>query len=281
MAQTTAAAETTHLLRRRLPRDGEELYYELAHRGEDTRPVVVLTHGAGGSHAVWFHQVPTLAEHFRVLTWDSRGFGNSSCRSGEVRVQDAVADLAAILADCGAGDAPLHLVGQSMGGWWVVAFALAHPGRVASLTLSDTPGGVWTEALRDHFTAGTRGRPLQTDEVGVHRALGATTMRERPAQAFLYQQLGSFFEPPMKAVLRTLADAQVDPAAVRALGVPLLVIAGEEDEIFPASMLRDLAERLGARYGEVPAAGHSPYFESPAAYDAVLLPFLRSAGHGH
>ena len=45
------------LLTGRLSRDGEEIYWELVRDADegnsDTRPVVVLSHGAGGSHAVW------------------------------------------------------------------------------------------------------------------------------------------------------------------------------------------------------------------------------------
>ena len=51
---------------------GEEITYEVI--GDDG-PVVLLTHGAGGSHASWFQQVPFLAAlGYRVVTWDCRGF---------------------------------------------------------------------------------------------------------------------------------------------------------------------------------------------------------------
>ncbi|MEM9134544.1 MAG: hypothetical protein AAGE88_19500, partial [Actinomycetota bacterium] len=55
------------------PSGGEDIYWELVHHGpDDDRPVVVLSHGAGGSHAVWYQQVPALGAVHRVLTWDSR-----------------------------------------------------------------------------------------------------------------------------------------------------------------------------------------------------------------
>ena len=38
---------------------GETIYYEVT--GDAGAPAVLLTHGAGGSHAVWFQQVPALA----------------------------------------------------------------------------------------------------------------------------------------------------------------------------------------------------------------------------
>ena len=61
---------------------GESIYYEIT-GADDAAETVVLTHGAGGSHAAWFQQVPALADAgYRVVTWDSRGFGNSTFTSG-------------------------------------------------------------------------------------------------------------------------------------------------------------------------------------------------------
>ncbi len=257
----------------RVERDGESIYYEwVVADGGDDRPVVVLTHGAGGSHAVWYHQVLALSPNYRVLTWDSRGFGNSTCNSGVLTVDQAVGDLAAVLEAVGVAE-PVHLVGQSMGGWWVSGYAIAHPDQVRSLTLSDTPGGVWTDELRAFFATFrglTRPGPVR---IATHAALGETTQRTRPDLAFLYQQLGSFHRPPMAEVAKVVS-ATIDPASLTALGVPLHVIAGEEDSIFPAAMLRHVATVLGAEYREIAGAGHSPYFEAPAAYNDALTALL-------
>ena len=43
----------------------------------------MLTHGAGGNHAIWFQQVPALAAAgYRMITWDCRGFGKSTFQTG-------------------------------------------------------------------------------------------------------------------------------------------------------------------------------------------------------
>ena len=113
---------------------GEAIYYEVS--GDDDRPAIMLTHGAGGTHAAWFQQVPTLAANgFRVITWDCRGFGNSTFTSGVHGSAAAVADMAAVLDATGTPGA--HLVGQSMGGWWVTAFTVAHPARTHSRDTGD------------------------------------------------------------------------------------------------------------------------------------------------
>ena len=52
------------LLTGTITRDGDEIYWELARDAGagNNRPVVVLSHGAGGSHAVWYQQVPEIGQ---------------------------------------------------------------------------------------------------------------------------------------------------------------------------------------------------------------------------
>ena len=257
-------------------RDGESIYWESISTGEgDDRPVVVLSHGAGGSHAAWYQQVPALAGRFRVVTWDSRGFGNSTNRADAPSAPAAGADLAAVLDHLGIGRA--HLVGQSMGGWHISAFAVEHPGRVLSLTYADTVGGLWTPELREAMKAfqaagglGPGGPVL----VGGHTALWPGTAERDLAHAFLYQQLGSFFSPPLRALGDTIGWT-VSHDVVAALAAPVLFIAGTHDHIFPAPLLERSAALIpGARYVEIADAGHSPYFEQPSAWNDALLGFL-------
>jgi len=258
-------------------RDGESIYWELISSGDgDDRPAVVLAHGAGGSHAAWYQQVPALAPRFRVVTWDSRGFGNSTNRTDAPSAPAAGADLAAVLDHLGIDRA--HLVSQSMGGWHISAFALDHPGRVLSLTYGDTVGGLWTAELREAMkafqAAGGLGTPGETATVGGHRALWSGSAERNLAHAFLYQQLGSFFSPPMHRLGETIGWT-VGHDAIAALAVPVLFIAGTHDQIFPAPLLKGTAALIpGARFVEIPDAGHSPYFEQPAAWNDALLSFL-------
>ncbi|MGF1599505.1 MAG: alpha/beta fold hydrolase [Acidimicrobiales bacterium] len=277
----TAATDRSALQIRRgtTAHDGEAIYWEMVDTGDDDRrQVVVLSHGAGGSHAAWYQQVTALGPHLRVLCWDSRGFGNSTNHNDAPSAPAAAGDLAAVLDDVGVEAA--HLVGQSMGGWHIAAFADAHPARVLSLVFADTVGGLWTDELREAFerfqASGGLGAPGPT-MVGGHRALWPGTAERDPAHAFLYQALGSFHQPPMGS-LGTTIGWTIAPERIAALGVPVLVVAGVHDEIFPAALLARMAERIpGARYAEIADAGHSPYFEQPAAWNDAVLEFLLAA----
>jgi len=268
------------LLAGTLSRDGEEIYWELVRDAEegnaDRRPVVVLSHGAGGSHAVWYQQIPQIGEKYRVVTWDSRGFGNSTNNTAQLAPENAARDLAAVLDELEISEA--HLVGQSMGGWHISAFLTLFNERVRSLTYADTVGGLWTDDLRrayEEFRAdgglqGTREFPL----VGGHLALWTGATDRDVAHAFLYQALGSFHSPPLDRLGEVL-EFTIHHSDFDDLNIPVLFIGGEYDQIFPASMLRDSANRIrGAQFAQIPDAGHSPYFEQPAAWNLALLEFL-------
>jgi pimeloyl-ACP methyl ester carboxylesterase len=260
--------------------DGTPLRYAVhGMQGDnDDRPLVVLNHGAGGNGAVWFQQVPALVAWFDVLTWDSRGFGRTSVGSQPLSPELAAADLWTLVDHIGATGA-VHLVGQSMGGWTVTAAALAAPERVRSVVWCDTIGGLWTERLRVAFTqVVSQPEPLgRPDHLARHPALWDGTGDRDPALGLLYRELGAMADPPMAQVATALAGYQAGIDQVRDLGRPMLVIAGEHDGLFPPSELADLARLLGAAWVEIPEAGHSPYFEQPAAFNRALLGFLAGA----
>lgn len=250
---------------------GEEIYFEVT--GDEGAPAVVLSHGAGGSHVVWYRQVAALARHYRVITWDSRGFGNSTFVSGTLTAEAAAADLAAVCDEAGVGSA--HFVGQSMGGWWTVEMALRQPGRVLSLTLANTVASLYTPALVEHFEKMIRSGAPAAGRLGEHPAIHPGLVDRDPAAAFLYQELNTLHTPPMLETAIALFETRHEPAEVDAIGVPVLGITGSDDPLFPAQLVSESLGRVsGLRMVEIPGGGHSPYFERPDEWNEILLEFL-------
>jgi pimeloyl-ACP methyl ester carboxylesterase len=255
----------------RVESDGESIYYEVS--GDEGATTVVLGHGAGGSHAAWFQQVPVLtAAGYRVVTWDTRGFGCSTCATDVLDVPASVRDLTRVLDAAGVDEAVI--VGQSMGGWWAGGFAMAVPERTKALVLANTVGGLWTDGLRAHFATLTADAGGDGSEVGAHPALDDTLRERDPALAFLYQQLNTFHTPPMHLVVGSLGRDPIAHDAMRALPMPKLWITASNDPLFPAALVRESAERIGARFEVIDGAGHSPYFERADAWNEVLVDFL-------
>ena len=138
-----------------------------------------------------------------MISWDHRGFGRSSAQGGATRPELAVRDLGAVLGAAGV-TGPIDLVGQSMGGWTALGFALAEPARVRRLVLADTPGGIMTPELVAALRRSGRRRSPPPTCSGIHPALGASLVARDPARAYLYQMLGAFGEPELAKIAPAL-----------------------------------------------------------------------------
>ena len=253
----------------RVERPEASLYYELHGSG----PPLVFAHGAGGNTLIWFQQVPVFARTHRVVTFDHRGFGRSTCAPGAFHARAFADDLRAILDH--AGIARAALVCQSMGGWTGLHSALAVPDRVAGLVLSGTPGGVLTPLV---VAALQRVGQLARDEGIQGRPALAPDFPERePALAHLYDQISGLNPGLAPAGLATLGEARVSPADLASYSVPTLMVAGEHDQLFPPAALKEAAAQIpGCRVADFPGAGHSPYFEDAPRFNRLLGGFLAS-----
>jgi 2-succinyl-6-hydroxy-2,4-cyclohexadiene-1-carboxylate synthase len=254
----------------------ERIYYESAGQGD----AIIFCHGLGGNHASWFQQIPVFARSYRTIIWDQRGFGRSTNCGGECSPALAVTDLKALVDMLEIRQA--HVIGQSMGGWAAVGFALAYPERVQSLVLADTFGGIYTAEIEQGFT-----RRIQQAEamppkllLGYHPAIGAALTQRNITLAYLYQQLGSFGEPTsVPLMFKILQKTSYSHETLRKLSHPVLCLVRSEDPLIPPALLRQAAVVLpNAQVVEIPGTGHSPYFEEPDTWNQVVLDFLSSTG---
>jgi len=270
----TGPEPTTTLPPRRtgfVDHDGESLYYEVV--GEGHVPLV-LSHGAGGNHAIWFQQVAVFAEDRAVVTWDHRGYGRSSDRADRSGPDVAAGDLLAVCDHLGIARA--DLVGQSMGGWSVVGAALARPTLARSLVLADTPAGFATAAMAAHRAPGrARVELVAGDRLGLHPAIDPSFTARQPALAHLYQTLGRMGSADPAVILPRLGATTHDASDAARLRMPVLCIVGDRDALVPPAVVREVASLLtDARVVEIAGSGHSPYFEDPDAWNGALRRFL-------
>lgn len=254
--------------------DSERIYFEC---WGDADEAVILVHGMGGSHAVWYQQVAFLAPRYRVVTWDQRGFGRSSRISGDIGPGPAVGDLERLLDHLSIDRA--HIVGQSMGGWCALGFAIAYPDRTISLVLADSTAGIFTKQVRrtlDDYGRGVAdGPPPEEWPLGLHPAIGTQLYDDDLAQSFLYTQLGSLTEPPSPMAIIPLLMATDHTERVARVSAPTLFIVGENDPIFPPSLIEPITGFIdGSKVAIVENTGHSPYFERPDLWNDIVAGFL-------
>jgi pimeloyl-ACP methyl ester carboxylesterase len=108
------------------------LRYHVREWGEPGAPMLVLVHGWMDIAASWQFMVDELEQDWHVVAPDWRGFGRSAWDAQGYWFPDYYADLDALLHRF-SPDAPVHLVGHSMGGNVACIYAGARPHRIAKL----------------------------------------------------------------------------------------------------------------------------------------------------
>jgi len=251
---------------------GVEIYYESQGDGD----AILFAHGAGGNAGIWFEQVAAFSDRYRCIAFDHRTFARSPADPASITPVQFRDDALAILDALDVERA--HLVGQSMGGWTCLRLALDHPERVRSLTMSCTPGGLPnptpTESARNLTRSDDRGTG------GVMATMSRVTAAN-PSRMQLYQTINAFNTRFSMTNLRSLTDPAyaVTPDAVAGIGQPVLFLSGAEDPLFPSAQLAGYVTWFkDARLEIIRDAGHSPYFEQPEAFNALLAGFLE---HGN
>ncbi|HXQ94666.1 MAG TPA: alpha/beta fold hydrolase [Thermoplasmata archaeon] len=228
---------------------------------------VVLLHGIVGDHTIWNVVARELAHEHLVLAPDLRGHGRSPFPDGStMEFPELVGDLLALLDREGVDRA--HLVGLSAGGFLALAFALAHPARVRSVTLVSSAGHC------DRHTRSIGDRWI-------------TTYREEGAEAFALRLLKDLYYPDWIENHMDVADRLRESlngldlagtlawaAAIRsfdtrgrlgALRVPLFVIQGMDDQVVDPSHARLLRQTIqGTEVRLLAQTGHMVPVERPA-----------------
>src|SRR5258708_14540850 len=181
-----------------------------------------------------------FAPRFTCVTFAHRGFAPSDAVPGGPDAADYAGDLAALIDHLQFSD--VRLVGQSMGGWTVLEYAIAHPAKVKALVLSSTSGTLDRRGCDpsgggqyDAWLKDAESRIKDGVAKGIHPAMGAPAAERSPALHLLYRSIDDMAGIPDKETVR----AGLRRAAKRTLPefkdftVPTLLIAGAEDVVFP------------------------------------------------
>jgi pimeloyl-ACP methyl ester carboxylesterase len=262
----------------KLERPFGNLHYEVTGSG----PALLFAHGLGGNQMSWWQQVAHFAPHYTCVAFAHRGFAPSDRIANGPDPADYAGDVAALIDHL--GFAEVRLVGQSMGGWTMLEYAIAHPDKAKALVLSSTSGTIdrrgadptggaqYDAWLKDAETKVAAGLAK-----GVHPAIGLTAAARTPALHLLYKSIdemaGALDKEKVRSGLRRTAVRTLD--GLKDFRVPTLLIAGGQDVVFPSFLAAAIAAKLPCADAQlIPDSGHSPYFEQAATFNRLVEAFL-------
>lgn len=174
--------------------------------------------------------------------------------------------------------------GLSMGGYIIFELFRRHPHRVRAAILCNTKAAADTpEAKRGRdalaATAQREGAPAVAAEL-VPKVLARETQQQRPD---VVREVTEMVErQPVAGIVGALHALRERPDSTPLLAriqMPVLVVAGDDDQIAPAAGMKEMAAKIpGAAFELIPSAGHLAPLEQPATVNAALAAFLETLG---
>lgn len=263
-----------------LPVENGELYYEVTGAGHP----LVLIHAGVADHRMWDEQVVAFAPHYRVIRYDTRGFGRTRTQAGSFSNRQDVLDLLNHL------DAErAYVLGLSRGGQIAIDFTVEHPERVAALIpvaaglsgftdYTPTQDEIELEERMEEAQKAQDWERLAEMEIclwgdGPNQPEGRASKAVRDKMRTMI--LDTYHNQTVEGHPRLL-----DPPAndrLDTIHVPTLIMIGDLDERACIVMADRMAEGIkGARKVVFPGVAHMVNMERPEEFNRLVLDFLGS-----
>jgi 3-oxoadipate enol-lactonase len=250
------------------------IHYELS--GNESGPVVMMSHSLGSSSIMWEPQLQALEERYRLLRFDTRGHGQSDAPKGAYRLEQLAGDALALMDTLEIDK--VHFVGLSLGGMIAQCFALSYPERLMTLALCDTAAIIPDEA-----------QPVWQERIDTTRRQGMAAGVDETMQRWF---TGPYLAASPPAVEKIRAQFLNTPAegfigcseAIRRLNyldrlssiqLPVLIVVGADDPGTPVSASEEMHARIPAsELVIIPSAAHLSNIEQADAFNEALVSFL-------
>ena len=286
--------------------DGTDLHVEIVEpKAPAGKPTIVFVHGFALDMGTFYFQRKAFAERgdHRLVFYDQPGHGRSSkLKSGEYDITALGKSLAAVL-DAIVPHGRIILVGHSMGGMTIMAFAEQYPqwfgDRVTGVALISTSASLvdraklavpslvarvsspffplWGKAAALGGGAIDRARGASTDLAWLlTRRYGFGDPKPSPSLVSFVEGMNSKTSvETLTKYLQTLYNHNRVPALNALADVPVLLLVGDRDYLTPLTHSEEIARHLPqARLVKFENSGHVVMLERADELNAVLMPFI-------
>lgn len=255
--------------------NGIEIGYDVTGEG----PWLVLCNSLGMNRSMWFQQVQEFSRSHRVLTWDTRGHGESTTAPGPYDFHVLAEDLAGLLDTLDISRTAL--LGLSMGGGIVQIFAARHPDRVSAAVIAGS--SAWFGRAGDEWK----------QRIAAVRQGGLASLRQAQAQRWFTDSFQTAHPEIADRILGILTSTDQSGYVATQEGLacldvrpllgdircPTLVIVGSEDPATPPSEAEVIQGGIqGARLVVLDGLRHLAPVEAPSTFNPIVLEFLEQVG---
>lgn len=268
--------------------NGVTYHYNEWGSGEET---IVFSHGLLFSGEMFARQVETLKDHYRIITYDHRGQGQTEVSRSGYDMDTLADDAKELIHELGA--APCHFVGLSMGGFVGLRLAIHYPHLLKSLILMETSADPEEEKNRPKYNLLSliaRWLSLKLVSGRVMPIMFGETFLNDPNRAEERKRWQRYMESNDPVGIYRATQGVIKRKGVadklHEITVPTLILVGEED----VATVPEKAERMhkgirGSQIVYIPNAGHTCTISQPEKVTRVIDDFLstitcRKVRHG-
>jgi len=249
------------------------VYYEIT--GAASAPTLVLSNSLGTNLGMWEPQVAEFSRAFRLVTYDTRGHGQSAVTPGPYSVAQLANDVLAMLDALSVSS--FSFCGLSLGGMIGMHLAMHVPDRVNKLVLCNTAPKIGTQEAWNARIAAVKegGMGAVTDAVLERWYTAQFRQSSRPAVAKTKEML---LNTPAEGYIGCCAAVRdMDQReGIQQIRIPTLVIAGKHDPVTTVADARFMVGSIQqAELLELPAA-HLSNIEAAEEFTQAVMRFLRN-----
>jgi len=239
-------------------------------------PDIVVLHSLLSDRRAFDPVLPALSARHRVTLIDLPGFhGSQPCLLALIDAYVAVIEDG--FEEFGIANDAI-LIGNGFGGTLALAFALAHPERIAKLLLCDAAAGFPVDGKKQFEVMAAKvaeGGLGSIAEIAAKCVFSPGYLAAHPEAVEERKKVLLEIDPKaFQHACKILQEADLEPMLHR-LAVPTLIVCGEFDQATPPALNKAIADKVaGAKYVELPGCGHCPPLEQPEQFIAAIKGFV-------
>ena len=245
--------------------------------GDPDGAPLVFANSLGTDYRLWDQVLPLLPKGLRIIRYDKRGHGLSSCPPAPYAMGALISDAERLLdllevRNC-------LFVGLSIGGMIAQGLAVKRMDMIRAMVISNTGAKIGTTAMWDERIAAVQTGGVESLGDAVMQRWFPNDFRQTPQMQAWRNMLTR--TPDAGYIGCSAAISGTDFYTTTAsLTLPTLAIAGSEDGATPPDLVRETADLIkGSQFHLIRGAGHLPCVDKPDEYAQILTRFIQDIGH--